>query len=106
MAQKNLPKKAVCWIRIHFWIWIRIQVKSDVFIKYLAKFWVIYFFEVWKSVQWFKSYDFLHWIQFFWQKNLIFGTLGKFSNVTLIFRDGIGQKKLLFGKKVPNFEGL
>ena len=54
---------------------LRIQMRiqwSDNFNGFLAKFWVIYFFEVWKSVQWFKSYDFFHWIQIFGQKIVIF----------------------------------
>ena len=54
---------------------LRIQMRiqwSDNFNGFLAKFWVIYFFEVWKSVQWFKSYDFFHWIQILGQKIVIF----------------------------------
>ena len=69
------------WIRIRirgseaFWLdpdpdplfhgsrWI--QVTSDIFIEFLTKFWVFYFFEAWKSVKRFKCYDFLHGIQIF-----------------------------------------
>ena len=41
-----------------FWS-LYLQAISDVFIEFLTKFWVIFFFEVWKSVKWFKSCDFL-----------------------------------------------
>ena len=43
-----------------------------------------------------KVMDFLSWIQIFAKKNVIFG---QFDDVTLIFKDGIGQKKLFLNKK-------
>ena len=39
----------------------------------------------------------------FGQKIVIFG---KFYDVTLIFEDGLGKKKWIFGQKVPNFDGF
>ena len=57
------------WIQIRFWI--RIQVTSDMFIGFLTKFWVFLLF---------LSLKIRQAVQKLW-----------FSDVTLIFRDGIGQ---------------
>ena len=85
------------WIQIQicFCIWIWIQVMSDVFIEFLAQFWVIYFFEVLTSIKWSKSYAFLHWIKIFGPKIVFFANL---DNFTLIFRDGVNKKLTLWQK--------
>ena len=42
VGSRSVDLALFCWIRIHFWI--RIQVTYDMFIEFLTKFWVFYFF--------------------------------------------------------------
>ena len=105
----------VLWI----WIWPFLLNQDQFFGSRYGSWWhMIFSLYSWQNSKCFtflkfqnlpihsKVMIFFHWIQIFGQKIVIFCKLVQFSDVTLIFWDGIGQKKFTFWQKVPNFEGL
>ena len=85
---------------------IQMQIQwSDNFNRFLAKFRVIYFFEVWKSVKRFQTYDFFYIGSKFWPKNEIFSNLVNFLMLPLL-KKMESANFFAFWIKVSNFEPL